>query len=92
MRPKRRTDLQILVQALTAVQYEIRSLVMVVKAPDEVLAEVLVEVHELQVDAKTLMQSALADADKLAFMKAHRPRSQQGGTAHRAGRMIDGFR
>ncbi|KKL07404.1 hypothetical protein LCGC14_2586360 [marine sediment metagenome] len=60
-----RTDLQIIVQALTAVQYEIQALSLAIKAPDTVYKEM----HALQVDAKTLMQSAQADADVIATVE-----------------------
>ena len=63
-----RTELQIIVQALTALSYEVRAMTMAVRAPDFVLAEM----HELHADANKLMQSAQFDADFLALAEQTR--------------------
>ncbi len=61
----RRTELQVLVQALTAVQYEIQALSLGIRGPEDLHSNM----RKLKVDAKTLMQSAKADADVLAFIE-----------------------
>lgn len=59
----RRTELQVLIQAMVAIQYEIKALTV----PDKRTEEAVEEARQLQVDAKTLMQSAVADANALAL-------------------------
>lgn len=69
----KQTELQILVRALTALQYEMRATTMAVRAPDFVCAKM----HELQAEAKALMQSAQADADVAAIMEQAREEGVQ---------------